>query len=199
MFEGEIAGFGTLSGTRFVVGSWARSPFGSFTDLMIESSAGVRTLVAPSDEIAQYVAATYTFDEVRIQAVRATRTSGCLRVEAADLDLRLEIGARTALGWLLRCVPSPLATSRRFATAIDPIAKRIVRGVRTKGTAGAGRTETYGATDVHRITAVSGVFDGVEVGTLTDLWPPVRFGFSSAPPTPAIVSVTTKIAFAKSP
>lgn len=162
---------------------------------MIESLAGVRTLVAPSEDIAQYVATTYSFDEIRIQAVHATRMRDCLRVEAAHLDLRLGIGARTSLGWLLRCVPSPLATSRRFATAIDPIAKRVVRGVRTKGTAGGDRTETYGATDVHRITAVSGVLDDVDVGTLTDLWPPVRFGFSSAPPTPAIVSITTKIAF----
>jgi hypothetical protein len=195
VFEGEIAGFGTSSGTRFVIGSWARSPFGAFTDLMIETAAGVRTLVAPSDAVAQYVAATYSFDQIRITPVRAVRTRDRLTVTAEHLEIDLQIGARAPLGWLLRCVPSPLATSRRFATVIDPIARRVVRGVRTKGTAGGDRTETYGATDLHRITAVSGVLDGVDVGTLTDLLPPVRFGFSSAPPTPAIVSVTTKIAF----
>lgn len=195
VFEGEIAGFGTSSGTRCVIGSWGRSPFGAFTDLMIETSAGVRTLVAPSDDIAQYVAATYTFDEIRIREVHAVRTPDRVTVEAEELSLRLEIGSRTTLGWLLRCVPSPLATSRSFATAIDPIARRVVRGVRTKGTAGGGRTETYGATDVHRIAAASGELDGVALGTLTDLLPPVRFGFSSAPPTPAIVAVTTKVAF----
>lgn len=195
VFAGEIAGFGTSSGTRCVIGVWAQSPFGAFTDLMLETSAGVRTLIAPTEDVAQYVATTYSFDEVRIQAVRSVRTPDHLSVTGTDLDLRLDIGARTSLGWLLRCVPARLATSRRFATAIDPIARRVVRGVRTKGTAGGGRTETYGATDVHRINAVSGALDGVAVGTLTDLWPPVRFGFSSAPPTPAIVSVTTKIAF----
>ena len=196
-FEGEIAGFGTSSGTRCVIGSWARSPFGAFTDVMIESSAGVRTLVAPTEDVAQYVSATYSFDDVRIGAVSSLRTPDRLTVTGADLDLSLEIGTRTSLGWLLRCIPSRLATSRRFATAIDPLARRIVRGVRTKGTAGGGRTETYGATDAHRIVAISGSLDSVSVGTLTDLVPPVRFGFSSAPPTPTIVSVTTKIAFAR--
>lgn len=195
MFEGEIAGFGTSSGTRCVVGSWSRSPFGAFTDVMIETSARTRILVAPTHDIAQYVAATYSFDEVRIQHVHALRAPDSLGVTGEDFELRLDTGTRTPLGWLLRCVPSQLATSRRFATAIDPLARRIVRGVRTKGTAGGGRTETYGATDVHRITAVAGELDGADLGSLTDLWPPVRFGFSSAPPTPAIVAVTTKIAF----
>lgn len=195
VFEGEIAGFGTSSGTRCVIGSWARSPFGTFTDVMIESSAGLRTLVAPTEAVARYVAATYAFDEIRIGPVSSRRTPDRLTVNGENLELQLEIGARTSLGWLLRCVPPRLATSRRFATAIDPLARRIVRGVRTKGTAGGGRTETYGATDVHGIVAVAGTLDGAAVGTLTDLWPPVRFGFSSAPPTPAIVAVTTKIAF----
>ncbi len=195
VFEGEIAGFGTSSGTRFVIGSWTTSPFGTFTDVMIETAAGVRTLVAPTGAVAQYVAATYSFDEVRITPVDAVRTAGRLRVTAENLELTLDIGARTRLGWLLRVVPRPLATSRRFATVIDPIARRVVRGVRTKGTAGGGRTETYGATDIHGVTAVVGAIDDVDVGTLADLLPPVRFGFSSAPPRPAIVRVTTKIAF----
>lgn len=197
VFQGEIAGFGTSSGTRCVIGSWAQSRFGAFTDLMIETSAGVRTLVAPTDDVAHYVAATYSFDDIRVTPVEAVRTPDRLVVTTEDLELTLDIGSRPALGWLLRAVPRPLATSRRFATTIDPIARRVVRGVRTTGTAGGGRTETYGATDMHRIAAVAGTIDDLNVGTLTDLWPPVRFGFSSAPPTPAIVSVTTKIAFAE--
>ena len=35
MFTGHIAGFGTGSGVRFVVGTWAQSPFGAFTDVMV--------------------------------------------------------------------------------------------------------------------------------------------------------------------
>ena len=34
-FEGQIAGLGSTSGVRVVVGHWARSPFGAFTDAMV--------------------------------------------------------------------------------------------------------------------------------------------------------------------
>ena len=35
-FDGAIAGMGTASGTRLVVGMWPLSPYGSVTDVMIE-------------------------------------------------------------------------------------------------------------------------------------------------------------------
>jgi hypothetical protein len=44
-----------------------------------------------------------------------------------------------------------------------------------------------------RIAAVDGVFRGAFLGELAPLEPPVRFGFSSAPPLPQLVSVTTTI------
>ena len=47
-FRGEIAGIGSSSGTRVVVGRWAASPLGSFTDAMVETARGYRVLVAPS-------------------------------------------------------------------------------------------------------------------------------------------------------
>ena len=43
-FEGFIAGVGSTSGIRVVVGHWPRSPFGSFTDAMVERADGRRTL-----------------------------------------------------------------------------------------------------------------------------------------------------------
>ena len=49
-FEGHIAGIGTTSGTRLVIGRWDTSPFGSFTDVMLEDAAGRRTLLAPGQE-----------------------------------------------------------------------------------------------------------------------------------------------------
>ena len=39
-FEGFIAGVGSTSGIRVVVGHWPRSPFGSFTDAMVERASG---------------------------------------------------------------------------------------------------------------------------------------------------------------
>ena len=44
-----------------------------------------------------------------------------------------------------------------------------------------------------RITAIDGHYRGVPFGGLADLRPPVSFGFSSAPASPQIVSVTTTI------
>ncbi len=192
-FRGEIAGFGTSSGHRVVVGRWWSSPFGAFTDVMVESPSGVRTLLAPSREVADLVAATYVFDEVRVVDVRSSRSSGALGCEAADLRVRIDVGRRTALGRLLRAVPTRLAESPVWCGAIDPVARVLLRGVRTTGTAGGGRREWYGATDQHELAAVSASWAGRDLGPLRDVWPPVRFGFSSTPRRPSIVRTTTTI------
>src|SRR5690606_39583710 len=39
-FRGRIAGWGTASGTRVVVGRWDASPFGAFADVMVERPDG---------------------------------------------------------------------------------------------------------------------------------------------------------------
>ena len=51
-FTGWIAGLGTASGHRVVVGHWPRSPYGAVTDAMIEDPAGHRTLYAPTPQLA---------------------------------------------------------------------------------------------------------------------------------------------------
>jgi len=192
-FEGEICGFGTASGHRVVVGRWPRSPFGPFADVMHEAPDGTRTLLAPTTQVAEFVEGTYTFDVVRIVPVVAERSSGGLRVEAGDLAAEVTVGPRNALGWLLHAVPVRLARARWWCTVIDPIARVAMRGVRTRGTAGNGRHEFYGATDQHRVTAVAASLAGTDLGPLADVWPPVRFGFSSTPKAPSLVAVTTTI------
>jgi hypothetical protein len=67
-----------------------------------------------------------------------------------------------------------------------------MRGVRTSGRTAAAR-ETYGATDRRRVTAVRATWGGQDLGTLADIDPPVRFGFSSTPIRPSIVAVTTTV------
>lgn len=194
VFEGDITSVGTASGHRLVIGRWARSPFGAFTDVMHEAPDGHRRLLAPTAEVADFVAATYRFDEIVVGPVVAERATECLRVDAGDLSVDVALGGRTALGWLLRLVPRPLARARWWCTAIDPVARRVVRGVRTRGTAGGGRTEWYGATDQRRVTAVRATIAGADLGRLADVDPPVRFGFSSAPPKPGLVELRTSIA-----
>ncbi|HEY1134587.1 MAG TPA: hypothetical protein VGE77_08410, partial [Nocardioides sp.] len=66
-------------------------------------------------------------------------------------------------------------------------------GVRTRGTAGGGRTEWYGATGVRALTSLDGSFAGEPLGALRPVDPPCRFGFSSTPPRPSLTSVVTTI------
>jgi len=193
VFDGEICGFGTTSGHRFVIGRWDRSPLGSFTDVMHETPEGWRVLRAPSVEVAEFVQATYTFDEVHIAALDSTRDDCGLRVTADGLSMSIDIGSRTPIGWALRSVPRRIARSAAWCSAIDPVARLAMRGVRTKGTAGNERREWYAATDLHRLVSVEATLDGRALGGLADVEPPVRFGFSSTPRRPSIVAVTTTV------
>src|SRR4051794_11601721 len=93
-FRGEIAGIGSSSGTRVVLGRWAASPLGSFTDAMVQTAHGYRVLVAPSPEVAEFVGATYSFDQVRIEQVVTEGWS----VRSPSLSIDLTIGRRTLLG-----------------------------------------------------------------------------------------------------
>src|SRR6478609_10682156 len=209
LFRGRIAGWGTTSGTRVVVGRWDVSPFGAFADVMVERPDGERVLLAPAAEVAALVASTYTFDRVEVVPVSVTDgpgddapPSGEGRpgavpppwiVVAGPLEARLVVGQRTGLGRALRAVPDRLAASRRFTAVTDPAARALLHGVRTRGSAGAGRVEHYGATDVHGIVDAGTTWEGAPLGGLAPVDPPVRFGFGSTPRRPAVTDVVTTI------
>ena len=192
-FEGTIAAVGSTTGLRAVVGRWDRSPLGAFTDVMVELPDGTRVLLAPSAAVAEFVAGTYMFEEVRVVPVTATVEGAAWSVAAGPLDLRLRTGRRTALGWLLRAVPAPIATAPRWIALIDAIARRVLPGVRTRGSAGHGRTEFYGALDVHLIVDAALTWDGVDQCGPAPVDPPVRFGFGSTPSVPSAVRVVTVV------
>jgi hypothetical protein len=193
VFTGYIAGLGTAAGIRMVIGSWPESPFGRFADVMLETADGQRTLLAPSREIAEFVSATYTFDTTEIGTVNVEHSADGFSVAAPRLALVGRLGAPAPFDSLLRMVPSRLATAPLWLRAIDPVASRLIPGVRTAGSAGNGRREYYGVRRSRLIAAVDGTFRGADVGGLAPLDPPVRFGFSSAPSRPQMVSVTTTI------
>jgi hypothetical protein len=193
VFTGHIAGFGSRAGVRMVVGSWLTSPFGRFVDVMVETAGGERTLLAPSAEIAEFVSATYFFDTTVICPVAVEQTATTFAVTAPDLDVTCRVGGPAAFDWLLRLVPGAIATSPLWLRAINPVAALLMPGVHTAGSAGHGRREFYGVRRTHRIVDLTGSFRGVNLDGLADLSPPVRFGFSSAPAVPQLVSVTTTI------
>ncbi|MDT5069408.1 MAG: hypothetical protein QOK02_5563 [Mycobacterium sp.] len=193
VFTGHIAGLGTGAGVRMVIGSWLESPYGRFADVMVETADGERSLLAPTDEVADFVSATYTFDRIEIGPVHVDHTTDGFAVSAPGLDISCRLGGPAPFDALLRLVPPRLATAPRWLRVIDPIASRLIPGVRTAGSAGNGRREYYGVRRTRRIAAVDGTFRGEDLRGLAPLDPPVRFGFSSAPTTPQMVSVTTTI------
>lgn len=192
-FAGRIAGVGSTSGTRVVVGRWDDSPWGGFADVMVEDAAGHRVLLAPDGRVRDFVAATYTFDEHVIEPVAVADTADGWQVSTPSLTLRLVVGGRTPLGAALRLVPARVATSPVWCSVIDPVARVVMRGVRTRGTAGNDRREWYGATSVSAVTALSGQWRGSDLGALAPVDPPCHFGFSSTPTRPSVTSVVTTI------
>ncbi|GAA2408413.1 hypothetical protein GCM10010420_40930 [Streptomyces glaucosporus] len=191
-FDGWIAGAGTSSGTRVVLGHWLRSPFGLFSDVMLEEAGGRRLLLAPTRETAGFVAGVYRFERVRVVPVSVVVGGAVWDVAAGPLVLRFTVGRRGPLGVLLRCVPGVLAARPAWAALTD-LPARLLPGVRTRGSAGAGRREWYGARDLLPVTALAGSFEGGDLGGLAPVDPPVRFGFGSAPRTPALVRVVSTV------
>ena len=192
-FQGTIAGLGSTSGVRVVVGCWDESPYGAFADVMLAHSDGSRRLLAPTDEVAAFVADTYSFDVVEIVPVAVRRSGPVFSVVAGDLDLSYDVGRRTVLGRALRLVPPVLARSPGWCRVTDPVARVALRGVRTRGTARVGRVETYGATDHHAIAALEGSWRGRDLGTLADVLPEPGFGFGSTPPAPSVTTLVTTV------
>lgn len=192
-FTGRIAGVGGTSGVRVVVGRWDDGPWGAFADLMVEDAAGHRVLVAPDERTRDFVSATYTFDEVVIAPVEVRDTGAGWRVESDPLTAELAIGGPTPVGRLLRLVPARVATAPAWCALIDPVARVVMRGVRTRGTAGQDRREWYGATSAHAVTALAGSWRGQDLGALAPVDPPCRFGFSSTPRRPSVTGVVTTI------
>ncbi len=192
-FHGSITGIGTTSGVRIVVGQWAQTPYGTFNDVMLQTPDGHRRLLAPTAQVAEFIEQTYTFDEVDIVPVDVAINGNSYELHSGDLDVNWTIGGRTAIGGLLRTVPGKLAVAPAWCRVIDPIARVVMRGVRTAGTARAGRQEFYGARDVHAVISTSGQYAGKPLGALAAVEPAVSFGFGSVPTKPAVTRIVTTI------
>ncbi|MCW2748493.1 MAG: hypothetical protein JWP10_1635, partial [Nocardioidaceae bacterium] len=144
VFSGHIAGIGTREGTRIVVGCWPHSPFGAFADVMVEQADGQRVLLAPNAIVADFVAGTYAFDEVRIEPVEVL-PGDTWTVTTPSLQATYTPGRRLAVSYALRLVPRTVRRSANWARLINPVAGALMPGVQTYGTAGNGRTEWYAA------------------------------------------------------
>ncbi|APX03184.1 hypothetical protein [Arthrobacter sp. QXT-31] len=193
VFDGHIAGIGTGTGLRAVTGLWQESPFGPFADVMVQLPSGRRLLLAPREDVAEFIAATYRFEEVRVVDVAAVLAGQALTVDAGPLVIRAGIGGRALLGALLRTVPRPLAVHTRWLSAVSPLVAAASTGTRTFGTAGNGRLEYYGVSDLHNISSAVVRWEGKDAGPLSPISPPVTFGSSSVPPRPSLARVRTTV------
>lgn len=191
-FEGHIAGLGTSTGTRIVVGMWDVSPFGSFADTMIEQPSGHRILIAPRQEIADFVASTYSFDEVRIEPVSVAKGDEW-SVHTRSLQVRFTPGRPLWVSPVLGLVPGRLRRTSTWARFCNPFARMLMPGVQTYGSAGEGRTEWYAARHVRRLTCARATWEGDELGTLAPVAPAVRFGFASSPAQPTLTALTSYV------
>lgn len=191
-FTGHIAGLGTTSGTRIVIGMWDASPFGSFADAMIEQPSGHRTLLAPSDQVAEFVASTYSFDEIRVEPVSVERGTEW-SVHTRSLQVRFTPGRRLWVSAALGVVPAFVRRTPTWARACNPVAGLLMPGVRTYGTAGNGRSEWYAATCVRHLTCARATWEGDELGDLAPVTPPVQFGFASCPERPTLTALTSYV------
>lgn len=194
-YLGHIAGFGTCEGTRVVVGRWLESPLGRFADVMVERADGTRLLLAPRQDVAELVGETYTFDAIHIVPVHvgADRATRRWSLVAGPLAAEISIGYRTTIGHLLRLLPTAPAVGTVLADLADPIARNLLDGVRTRGSAGGNRREWYTASDQHAIDAVRARWGERSLGAVARIDPPVRFGFSSVPPAPSVTRLRTTI------
>lgn len=179
--RGVIAGVAFASGDRLVVGHWAASPIGPFSDVMWADAAGLRTLWVADEATGRYIEAVYGFD----------------RVEVADLSVRGDDRALTAStsGWRLELTTArrgPVVPVRRPAWVTrwveGPIA-RALKGVRTYGVSPTGVREWYRADGWRRITSAALTVAGEGRGELVAFAPPAGFGFSEPPRTPTLTRV----------
>jgi hypothetical protein len=192
-FTGWIAGFGTNSGHRVVIGHWRTSPYGVVTDVMVEDPAGHRTLYEPTPQPVNFLSGAYGFHDVQVARCSARRSGPRWRVQAGPLQVSLTIGRRNLLGWLLWAMPAALARTPWWVELMDLPARRLLPGVRTRGRTRDGRRQWYGAQDLHPIIAANATLGGRDLGGLRAVQPPVGFGFGSVPGRPSLVHLTTML------
>ena len=83
--------------------------------------------------MAAFVEATYTFDEVRLEPVHAEVSTAVWQISTPSLTLEASVGEPTLPGHMLRGLPRRLVTSPSWCRLVDPVARLVLRGVRTNG------------------------------------------------------------------
>lgn len=186
---GCIMSVGFASGHRFVVGCWAESPVGAFTDVMWAPPDNSRVLLAPP-QAAEFITSVYPFAEVRRQAVNALLKQRRADVTTGGLRLSLDSG-RTVLAF----PPRP----RLFTATVENRCALAAMGVRTWGVSPTGVTEWYRARSLRWITQATAVLHGERLGPISEVRRPLGFGFTDPPRRPSRVSLRVDLTGRRKP
>ena len=184
IFKGRITSSAFESGDRIVVGSWKESIFGEFTDIMWAKKDGTRVLIAPTQEIADYVTAMYSFDEVIIEEVSTSLSERSIKVSCNTMNLEFS--------WN-RGFPIPFKRSLLFIQTIELFFAKLIFSTRTYGVTKDNRKEWYAIDRVSHIKSATAQINGKNAGGFRPMKVPCKFGFSEAPKKPSSCAVRTHI------
>ncbi|MEE8601201.1 hypothetical protein [Euzebya tangerina] len=198
LFEGAITAAAFASGDAVVVGTWARSPLGTFIDVMWRTDAGRRILLAPTTDVATYVDGLYAFDEVRVGPISGGVRGDFLDVVAGPLHLTAVLAGRQWQSLLFALRPRVLRRAPSWIRIEDQLARPVIgrllgggAGVRAAGVAPGGQTEFYGADDWRRLRDAQLLVAGEDAGALSPMPADFGVGLSAFPTIPASVRVGT--------
>ncbi len=155
---------------------------------MWATPAGERSLVAATQDVADFVSAVYAFDRVVVAPITVHEDRRGLDVDVPDLGFHLHLVA--GRGWP---IPAPRRRPRWLTRYVEAPGARRLLGVNAYGVSPTGVREWYQASWYRPLTAARASLAGADLGPLRPLDPPVRFGFSEPPRRPSLVEVTTRL------
>lgn len=180
--EGAICSAGFVSGDRFVVGCWERSPLGPLVDVMWARPDGERVLLVAHRRAGDFIGAVYRFDRVLVVPLLCAFDGRALTLRAGDLMLHLRGGT----GWR---IPFGRLRPPWFTRWVEGPVARWLLGVRTYGVSPTGVREWYRADEYRPVVAASAALGGANLGRWRRFSVPAEFGFSEPPHRPSIVRV----------
>jgi len=189
IFKGRVISSGFQTGDMVVIGDWRESPHGAFTNLMWAKPDGTRVLIAPSEELGDFVSSLYSFEKVIVSPMEIERTE-------KSIEVKCDLG-RVYMQWGMT-IPLPFSRSRWFIANIEAPFARLFFGTKTHGTTRNGRKEWYHVRGLSRMKSVELELDGRSTKQMTGMAPSACFGFSNPPRMPLSVRVDSLIAAAES-
>lgn len=145
---------------------------------------GTRVLIAPNQEIADYVTAMYSFDEVLLEEVLTSLDERSIKVNCKTMDLEFS--------WN-RGFPIPFKRSLLFIQTIELFFAKLIFSTRTYGITKDNRKEWYAIDRVSHVKTATAHINGKNAGKFKPMKEPCKFGFSEAPEKPSSCMVRTHI------